>query len=792
MSLHHFYTVEIDLPEVVGACTIGGQGGFSTPLTCTDQTSFSTAIKTHKFTDTGLILSESNIHKCISKVGETTPKLKAGNGVASRASCNITFIDFVGDPNETSPAVIANQSIIGRGSFFGKLKERNILANKAVRVKYWQRLNGVDSLVRENKYIITDIKRGSKDSWTLTGKDVLYKADDEKAQFPKVVTGELVPDITAGTTSILMNADISEWTPINKYCAVIGKDICIITAATGDENTVTLTVARASTINLGSRVITNEPASHSSGDEVFRGRVFLNDDLADVFAAIYEDAGISTSEYDGAGMTSELDSWLGNISNSIDAIFYESKESTRVLDDICATFMLDIWTDTALGKIKLKATTPWNTTAATLEEDKTIIYGTVSIDEPKDLHYSRAFLQYDKRRLTESDDDVNFARSSLALNTDLEGANFYDEEKVKKIGKSIILSNKSNNIESADLTTVRYAQRFSNRPQRISFEIEEKDLSFALGDVVEIITKDNQDIYGNPKQGVRAQVTQITPQYKIGRLYKITTVTYNPFIGGVVGSDYTINTAADINLYTESGGVASAGTYTFLFDSRDFGQNQLPQALTIGSFPSGSIVNIVCLNGAVLVGRAGSGGNGGSDSAGSSTIAPTSGTDGGLTIKGTPGVTVNVYLEGITGDLGNGSYTADGYLYAAGGGGGGGSSQVNGESGDHVGGGGGGGGAGYFVGSGGQGGFGDNGTTSSGASGTSTSGGNSSIAVGNPTTAGGSGGALGASGSAGSGLSNGGAAGSALDLNGGTINVLTNGNTSRFIKGAGDNASSLT
>lgn len=57
------------------------------------------------------MLNETNVYKCITAVNETTPKLKAGNGVASRATATIQLEDFVGDPNPDSPAVLANQAI---------------------------------------------------------------------------------------------------------------------------------------------------------------------------------------------------------------------------------------------------------------------------------------------------------------------------------------------------------------------------------------------------------------------------------------------------------------------------------------------------------------------------------------------------------------------------------------------------------------------------------------------------------------------------------------------------------
>ena len=786
----HFHVIELDLPQVVGACTISGEPGFSTPLTCNDQSSFTTVIKTHKFTDTGLLLNESDVYKCLQRVNETTPKLKAGNGVASRATANISLIDFIEDPNLTSPALIANPDLARQGTFFGKLKARNILANKRVRVKYYESDGVTHTLIRTNNYIATDIKRGSNDTWSLTCKDVLYRADADKSQFPKVITGRLTGGINSGSTSITFEGDIADWTPFAKYTAVISNDLLMITNASGNATQVTLTVARASTITLGDRTILNQPEDHSAGDEVFRARKYNNANLYTVLQDVFADAGMSVDDYDGTTMQSEIATWIPSIENSIDAIFFESKDSAKQLDDICAQFMLDIWTDTELGKVTLKATTPWNQTTAVLIENQQIKFGSISISESKDLHYSRAFLQYDKRKLTESDDNVNFARSSLAVNRDLEGPLYYDEEKIKKLGKSIILSNKTSNIEIGDLITTRYVQRFSNRPEQIDFTIDESNLNFKLGDVVEIVTADNQDIFGNPKQGFRSQVTQVSPTNDGGRLYKVSTTTYNPFIGGVFGGDIRVNSQLDVNLYTESGGPPEAGTFTFIFDGKPYGQNSLPQAVAIGSFQTGSIVNIVAVNGAIITAKGGFGGNGGRGS--NRGEDGDDGGDGGVTLRGTPGVTVNVYLLGATGDLGNASYTADGYLAAAGGGGSGGAGSrddIGQGMEELIGGGGGGVGSGFTANNIGRGGRGSN----SGEDGDDGRPGTPLIA-GDGGYSGADNGAKGGNSESGASTTGarGGAAGKAIVLNSGTVNIITNGNTSRFKRGAGDAPSSIT
>lgn len=783
----HYDIIELDLPEVTGTCTINGNPGFGTPLTCTDQDNPTTATRTHKFTNSTLVLAESGVYKCVNNISETTPKLKTGSGVGSRATCTITLNDFIGDPNRSSPALVASPALAKQGTFFGKLKSRNIVKNKAVRRKFYQYENGVHTLVKTHYYIVTSLKSNGGGVWVLSCQDVLHRASDENSQFPRLVTGTLTTDITETLTSFVIDGDIADWTPYSDFTAVIGTDLLMITNATGDASQVTLTVARPTTINIGSRTILNTPEAHSAGDEVFRARKFVNANLYDVIEKVFEDAGIESTYYDSAQITSELNTWLSSINGSIDAIFYESVGSTAALDSICKTFLFDIWTDITTNKITLKAASPWESTTAILTEGKEINYGSIKVDEPEDLFYSRAFLQYDKRKLTSSNDDVNFTRSSLAFNDSYEGEIFYDEEKVKKIEKSIILSNRLNNIEVADLTTVRFAQRFSNRPQIITGLVEEKFLNFSLGDVVEIVTKENQSFDGAAKVGVRAQVTHVYPKNgEVGRQYQLTAVTYNPYAGGISSADINIHSQYDVNLYTAAGGPVASDTFTFII-SNDVGQNELNQAIATGSMPSGSTINIVLLNGAVLMGKGGRGGD-------SNATGTLDGEDGGNTLVSVAGITINVYLNGTTPDFGNGTYEADGYLYAPGGGGGA-ARDTQGGSSTRIPGG------GARGNTPGRAGTGASVQPPSGSitypqDGTKTSfgSGGSAIAEGSMSISGfgGAPGNDGADAVNGDSMGAGGLAGKAIITNGSTLNVITNGETSRFVKGRGDDPTSLT
>jgi len=160
---YHFSVVEITLKNVLGPCTNNGNAGYGTPLTCLDQTDPTTIDFSYKFTDTALVLSENNVYKCVTSINETTPILKAGAGVGSRATLAVTFDDFVGDPNSSSPALVESPSIENQGTFFGKLNQRNIIKNRVVKVYHYRRTSFANDaeLIYTHHYIATDFKRAS-------------------------------------------------------------------------------------------------------------------------------------------------------------------------------------------------------------------------------------------------------------------------------------------------------------------------------------------------------------------------------------------------------------------------------------------------------------------------------------------------------------------------------------------------------------------------------------------------------------------------------------------------------
>ena len=85
----HFEVLEIDLPVITGACTIGGTPGFGTPLTCDE--AWSNEYKTYKFTNENAPILPGSHWRLIQSISETATELKPGDGLSSRGSLKIVF-----------------------------------------------------------------------------------------------------------------------------------------------------------------------------------------------------------------------------------------------------------------------------------------------------------------------------------------------------------------------------------------------------------------------------------------------------------------------------------------------------------------------------------------------------------------------------------------------------------------------------------------------------------------------------------------------------------------------------
>lgn len=663
----HFTVVEIDLPVVEGVCTVSGNNGYGTPLTC-DQAS--NATRTYKFTDIDApLLPESGIHRYVNDINETPSKLQSGKGLASRGTASIRFIDFDGDPNEDAPAV--DDDVISQGTYFGKLDARQILANKPCRIKnYRVEADGsidLETGAQTRYYIIESFDGSSKRGWTLKLKDELSRVNIGDSVWPIPLEGFL--RTSANDTQLTFDVDANVTYLIGDTVRVGEEFVKISSVAnTGTASATITTASRGATITYTNTLTKNTKSDHDAGDEVFVCEVSNDERIDDLLERILIDIGVDASYIPKSEWTAEIDEW--HSTTRINTLWIESKDTSEVLEKILTYYQLDMWFDPVAREVKLKAISQWQESTITLEEGNEIDFESITKKPAESLRATRARVVYDKPFLATSDSIENYKKASIFKRTELEATDLFGEPKTKQFDFTSLLVK-----DSADLLVNRWVNRYSD-PFFYSWTTQESKLLFNTGDIVDLKTSVTPNASGISTGAVRAQVTSIRPVYTdYGREYKVDATAYEPAF--LTGTEIIVSgNVTDVNLYVQYAGAPSSPvTITFVFDAALSGSssNTTP-SIRAGGFPVGSKIIIILANGADLQAKGGDGGNGGGaeyDSESASWIytpATGNGKSGGI-VYDAEGVDTDIYFSGATPSA---AYpTADGYIRAPSGGDGG-------------------------------------------------------------------------------------------------------------------------
>ena len=665
----HFTVVEIDMPVVSGECTISGEPGYGTPLSC-DQPSNATT--TFKFTTVDApLLPESGIYRCIKKISETPTKLQTGKGLASRGTAVITFVDFDGkDPNPFSPAVL--DGLADSGTFFSKFDARNILANREMRIKnYRVEADGSIDLVNgaEIRYYLTKtFDRSGNSQWKLNGKDELSRINIGDAAWPLPLEGFLRQDINLTTQSIPVDANI---TYIVGDVVRVGDEFMSVTGVSNiGTGTATLSVSTRGNpiVRSGNELTKTERDEHDAGDEVFVCEISADERIDDLLERILLDIGIDASLIPKAEWAAEINEW--HPLTRVNTLWYESVSASKALEDILTYFLIDMWFDLVAREIKISAISVWKESSSLLTEGDQIDFESIKRKKEEGLRSTRALVVYDKRFLATSEDVENYKKASLFKRPELEISALFGEPKTKLFSFSSLIDK-----DSADLLVQRYVSRYIN-PASYSWVTQERKLNFKTGDIVDLQTSAVVGFDGKPSGTTRAQITSVAPKYKNeGREYDVKALVYEPVFAD--DSEIVISgNIFDINLYIQYAGAPSQPvTLTFIFDGAVCGSsNDATPAIKAGAFPAGSKLIIILANGADLKAKGGDGGNGGGAffdlefDQWRFVPQPKDGKKGAVVFDAN-GVDCDIYFSGATPSS---SYpVADGLIFAPNGGGGG-------------------------------------------------------------------------------------------------------------------------
>ena len=209
----HINIVELDLDYCsltsgVGACTATETGDnkcYNTFGSCNDLPNYTKTTKTYRFCEDrsphpiGLDAIPS-----LDSVNISPTKIDLKGGLGVRASVSLTFRDHPSSDIDIDKYVNDRTFIaLERGSFWTKLRARNSNYQfRELRVLSGYLVNGVfDAANFTTRYYIIDKLDVSGGKASITAKDPLKLASNNKAQAPRPSTGLLQSALTAGATT---------------------------------------------------------------------------------------------------------------------------------------------------------------------------------------------------------------------------------------------------------------------------------------------------------------------------------------------------------------------------------------------------------------------------------------------------------------------------------------------------------------------------------------------------------------------------------------------------------------
>lgn len=591
-----FSLYEIVLPY----CTVctpksGVDGIWNTPLLCNEQSDseYSIWIASKK---TPTVVTQptpsiniksklnSKIPRCVTSASESTSMLKAGEGLASRGTMSITCTDFNGDPGPINFTEI--------GTFFGKLRARNVLQGKKIITHKYTIAGSVGQevikKVDESIHFITNTEL-SDGVFKLQAKDALKDVEAFSQKFPEPSEIVLTADINETTTTI----------PVSEVGDIVAGSVVRI-----DDELMYVNSIGANVLNVATRgtTITNPDSTvvyktnvsdHSADSTVQPSYVMSKTALWDVLVDVYTSLGL-TEYIDAAQWQSEIEEWNSNA--YLYGVFSKPEKGSQLINRLLNAYLIDMWLDQPTQKVKVSAVTAWKESIRILEEGNDL--SNLKITESEDSRFSRAYMYNKKDYKAENDDVINYSKLTIATDVAVESSDLYGSIKVKEFENNDFIST-----SSAQTTVARYIQRFSRAPKKISFTMEERKLgSTSLSDIVDIVSRDSQTPSGEFLQARdRAQIVRIQPDFnKIGRQYKVEALSYVPLIASNPGEELVIELSGslfDVNLFARAGAPNIPINVTFIFNGCTIGStaSNVP-AVRAGAFEVGSRVKIICTN----------------------------------------------------------------------------------------------------------------------------------------------------------------------------------------------------
>jgi hypothetical protein len=321
-------------------------------------------------------------------------------------------------------------------------------------------------------YIIESFgQRGSGVS--ITGKDPLKLASNDRAKAPRESRGALLADIDeTATTFTLQPSGIGDLEyPASNGIVRIGDEVMLYTTRTGDNLS-----------GLTRGFYNTEISSHSENDTV---QLCLE----------YDGKTVSEIDYDLLTTYADVDpsyinqgEWDANASNAFrttySALITEPTGVQDLLKEFAQSAPHYLYWDERVNQIRFSALQPPPTDAPTLTYEGNFIEGSTAVKDMQDMRVSTVICNYGIINPTKDLDEASNYRASY-IREDSDSVTNYGQRAYKKINSRWI---RSENKTAAVLMAARIGRRLSETPRMLSFELDAKDSDVWTGDSVKCQT----------------------------------------------------------------------------------------------------------------------------------------------------------------------------------------------------------------------------------------------------------------------------------------------------------------
>lgn len=509
--------VEIDLPVCsrafgVGACTAVLSGVvprkcFNTRATCAVPAAYAetTQTLTFAYNQSGLP-KDRTVFPALAGVSTRAGEINLSGidpkttALGKRARVTVTFQDFTYSDTLTDPYAAERKTgaaqfdgvgydPAGRGTFFGKMLARQpYYIGKPLRVKRGYVGDDPAAMATEH-YVISEVSGpNASGGVTITAKDILDLAENDKAVAPKPSRGKLSAEITATEAFpqiILTPAGVGDEYPLVGRIAV-GREVMTYSRS-GD------------TLFVAARGVDGSRAeAHKVGDLAQVALRLENFRPCDVIYTLLTDyAGVSTSFTDITAWRAENDRWLPSI--KLTATITKPTGVASLIGEICQHGVLTWW-DAQAAQIRFRANRPLDIGEEPfpVTDSANILTGSPDVERGDDQRISELHFWHGVIDPTEApENERNYSKLVVAPVT----PNLYGQDAIKVIYSRWF--GQSGDDQAAASIAVKLRNRYANTPRLVSGEVDVKDkASLAMGGIVEVQSYVLQDATGasSPEQ----------------------------------------------------------------------------------------------------------------------------------------------------------------------------------------------------------------------------------------------------------------------------------------------------